>query len=108
MTYIDTETGEYPLFIGDLMLKTNLPADAAAQVQRYQKVEDTPLPTWTKTDRLIELAPVFENGTWKKQFLVRPETEEEAADRIKREQEMTQNPFVQNLNTAGSTPDVIG
>ena len=109
MTYIDVETGEYPLFIGDLMIKTSLPEDEALKVIRYKPVLDTPLPSCEKTQRIIELPPTEENGVWRKNFIVREETQEERDARIQSEDEMAiSNRSTQDLTAAGSQPDVIG
>lgn len=113
MTYIDIETGEYPLFIGDLMLRTGLPEEQAMLVERYQQVPDRPLPEWEKTQRMIELPPVLTNGVWEKQFLVRPETEEEKSIRLLHEAEQQAllghlYGVPQDTASAGSAPDVVG
>jgi hypothetical protein len=109
MTYIDVETGEYPLFIGDLVLKTNLSAEEAMKILRYQPVQDVPLPQWDETQRMIELPPILENGVWRKNLSVRTETQEEHDARVKHAEEMAVlNQTKNTLSASGSEPNVVG
>lgn len=115
MTYIDTITGEYPLFIGDLMLKTGMPAEQASAEPRYEEVPEKLPPSKLPTERCIEQPPVKINGVWEKQFFVRQETEEEKAIRVEEEARLQavlaaqgQPVLNKNLEASGSAPDVVG
>jgi hypothetical protein len=115
MTYIDTITGEYPLFIGDLMLRTGLPEAEIFPSSRYAVVPEKVTPVPSRTERMFELPPVLVNGVWEKQFLVRQEMEAEKEWRLNEEARIqamlaayNQPVPIQNLDAAGSQPDVLG
>ena len=106
MMYIDIETNEFPLYIGDLMLRTGLPAEQAVLLPRYQVVESPDAPFTTVEERCVVHPVVFDGTRWYRNITKRPETEEERQRRLADVQQMS--PSAGLSSTPGTAPDVIG
>jgi hypothetical protein len=107
MTYIDIETNEFPLYIGDLVLRTGLPKEQAAAHPRYQVVESPVSPLLADDERLVVHAPVFDGVRWYQNLTTRPATEEEKRQRLEELQQLLPTNTAE-LNNAGAAPDVVG
>lgn len=81
MTYAFVEKGsivEYPINEGDIMLKFPNTSFAIPFVPPtgYEFVSETPLPTCSETQFIVEGEPVFKNGKWTKTWIVENHSEE--------------------------------
>ena len=107
--YINTETLEYPLFIGDIQLiypdatADNVPLPFKAVIcSDVPEVDEA-------TEIYYELAPILDEGSWKQVFFSRKYNEIElAAIAEVLEFQKTRNPSTSNLNVSGSEPNVVG
>lgn len=110
-TYVNTQTNEYPVHIGDIMLahpgsdENNLPS-------HFEVVEDTPYPDCGEFETVNVTGVEKVNGIWRRVFLVRAMTEEEIQTRATTKAMLDAQmalPNAKELSTAtGSAPNVIG
>lgn len=85
-TYIKLSTLEYPRHEGNirqeyLEISEDLTGPAFPCPDTYARVEDTPEPTATDTQVVIEQSPECVDGVWRRVWLVRDATPEELAKR---------------------------
>jgi hypothetical protein len=106
-TYINTNTNEYPLYPEDMRVRfANF--DDEAMPDGYAIAHDVDVPESTSVQRVDELFPILNDGTWTRQYVVIDLTEEQIAFRnqmlIESKQSYRNN---NNDNLSGSAPNVI-
>jgi hypothetical protein len=108
-SYIRLSDSFYPLHQGDIRLEVDGIAEEFVCPEGYVLVQDTQLPEITNIQYIVEDAPVQQNDVWVKQFRVVDMTADEIALRAAAlaEQEAQIFPHRQNLDSAGSAPNVV-
>lgn len=80
MMYIDKETGEYPITLGEIQQR-HLNTIHPQNLPQYAYVEPTGTPSYdVSTQKPIEAAPVEIDGVWRQQWSVVPLSAEELAE----------------------------
>jgi hypothetical protein len=89
----DDEVIEYPVFAGEIMLRfpnTSFPTPFVPP-NEYQLVEDIQAPAIDYTQNISEGTPVFDNGIWKKNWIVTPATDEQIQERTSYQWELVRS-----------------
>lgn len=110
-TYINTTTGEYPRYIGDILIEhPNADPSGETLPTGWARVRYVAAPLFSTYNpliqRAVQLAPLLEDGLYSMQWTVRDMTEDEIAA-ANREFIVVSEPL--GLDTiVGAPPDVIG
>ena len=107
-TYINTNTNEYPLYPEDMRVRfANF--DDEAMPDGYAIAHDVDVPESTSVQVVEELFPVFNDGTWTRQYVVVDLTAEQIAfgEELLIEINKKYSSGDNSNNLSGSAPNVI-
>lgn len=109
--FINTETLEYPLFVGDIQPDFSGIATDFITPTGYAIVQEVSPPECQDGEMWYEVAPVNEGGVWVQKFETRLVTDEEKAFLVESAKMFDLSAFEApnpDIDADGTAPDVVG